>query len=54
MSFTTVGEVGIGVGTLQRDVELLDSASSNFIKIEAALIAAAETTREEARTFLRL
>jgi 4'-phosphopantetheinyl transferase len=54
IAFTTVGEVGIDVEAVQRDVEALDIARSNFTKREAAMIAAAGTPEEQAMVFLRL
>jgi len=53
IAFTSVGEVGIDVETIQRDVEALDIASANFTRNEAALIAAAQTPQEQTDIFLR-
>jgi 4'-phosphopantetheinyl transferase len=54
IAFTTVGEVGIDVETLQRDIEAQDIASANFTRNEAFMIAAAGTPHEQASAFLRL
>jgi 4'-phosphopantetheinyl transferase len=54
IAFTTLGEVGIDVEDSHRDVEALDVASANFTSNETAMIAAAETLREQASVFLRL
>ena len=54
IAFTTVGEVGIDVEAIDRDVEALEIATANFTWDEAALVAAADTAQEQARIFLRL
>ncbi|MGA2672910.1 MAG: 4'-phosphopantetheinyl transferase superfamily protein [Terracidiphilus sp.] len=53
IAFTTVGEVGIDVEAIQRDIEALDIASANFTRNETAMIAAARTPQEQASLFLR-
>jgi 4'-phosphopantetheinyl transferase len=54
IAFTRVGEVGIDVEAVQRDVEALDIASAHFTRNETALIAAAQKPQEQTRIFLRL
>ena len=54
IAFTTVGEVGIDVEPVRHDIEALDIASASFTRNESAMVAAAGTQREQARTFLRL
>ncbi len=53
IAFTTVGEVGIDVESIQRDVEALEIATANFTRSETAMIAAADSAQEQARIFLR-
>lgn len=53
IAFTSVGEVGIDVETIQRDVEAVNIAIANFTRNEAALIAAAQTPQEQTGIFLR-
>lgn len=54
IAFTTIGEVGIDVEKVRQVIEALEIASTNFTRNESAMIAAAVTQREQARTFLRL
>jgi 4'-phosphopantetheinyl transferase len=54
IAFTTIGEVGIDVEAIQRDVEALEIATANFTRNEAAMVAAADTLLEQSRIFLRL
>jgi 4'-phosphopantetheinyl transferase len=53
IAFTAVGEVGIDVEAVGRDVEALDIANSNFTANEAAAIAAAGSEPEQIAVFLR-
>jgi 4'-phosphopantetheinyl transferase len=53
IAFTTVGEVGIDVEAMPRDVEAVEIAAAHFTSNEAAMVAAAETPQEQARIFLR-
>jgi 4'-phosphopantetheinyl transferase len=53
MAFTTGGEVGIDVESVQRNVEALDIANANFTPTEAAMIASVGTAREQSSIFLR-
>jgi 4'-phosphopantetheinyl transferase len=53
IAFTTVGEVGVDVEALGRDVEAVDIATSNFTRNEAALIASAPNPEEQVLLFLR-
>ena len=54
IAFTTVGEVGIDAERMQRDVEALEIARTCFTKNESALVAAAQTPREQTSIFLNL
>jgi 4'-phosphopantetheinyl transferase len=54
IAFTTVGEVGIDVEAIEREVEALEMASANFTMNEAAMVAAANTAQEQASIFLHL
>jgi 4'-phosphopantetheinyl transferase len=54
IAYTRVGEVGIDVEAVQRNVEALDISSAHFTRNETALIAAAQTPEEQTRIFLRL
>jgi 4'-phosphopantetheinyl transferase len=54
IAFTTLGEVGIDVEAIQRDVEALDIASENFTSNEAAMIAEARTPQDQTSIFLHL
>jgi 4'-phosphopantetheinyl transferase len=54
IAFTTVGEVGIDVETIKRDVEALEIASAHFTENEASIIAAAGTPQEQVSVFFRL
>lgn len=54
IAFTTVGEVGIDVEAMQRNIEALEIATAHFTSDEAAMVAAAQAPREQARVFLRL
>lgn len=53
IAFTTIGEVGIDIEAMGRDIEALDIADSNFTRNEAAAIAAAGAEREQIAVFLR-
>ena len=53
IAFTTIGEVGIDVEAIDRDVESLDIANSNFTRKESRMIAAAASREEQTRVFLR-
>jgi 4'-phosphopantetheinyl transferase len=44
IAFTTIGEVGIDVEAIQRDVEALEIATANFTRNEAAMVAAADVS----------
>jgi 4'-phosphopantetheinyl transferase len=54
VAFTTIGEVGIDVESIEHGIEALDIASANFTRNEAAMIAAARTPHEQIHIFLRL
>ena len=54
MAFATLGEVGVDVEAMQRNVEALEIASPNFTKNETDMIARAQTTQEQTRIFLHL
>jgi 4'-phosphopantetheinyl transferase len=54
IAFTTVGEVGIDAERIQRDVEALEIARVCFTRNESALVAAAQTPREQTSVFLSL
>jgi 4'-phosphopantetheinyl transferase len=53
IAFTTAGEVGIDVEAVNRGVESLDIANSNFTRREAGMIAAVPSREEQTRIFLR-
>lgn len=54
IAFSGIGEVGVDVEALQRDVEALEIAQANFTGSEAAMVAAAKTPQERTSIFLRL
>ena len=54
IAFTTIGEGGIDVEAIQRDVEALEIATASFTQNEAAMVAAADSIQEQSRIFLRL
>jgi len=54
IAFTTVGEVGIDVESLDRPVDAVDIASTYFSRSELAMIADGTTLRERVRKFLCL
>ncbi len=54
IAYTTVGEVGIDVEAVHRQVEALEIAAAHFTGSEAVMIAAAKTQREQTDLFLRL
>jgi len=54
IAFTTAGEVGIDVETVDRAVDAMELASRYFTTGEVAMIAAGVTPREQASIFLRL
>lgn len=53
IAFTTIGEIGVDVEAVDRRVESLDIANSNFTRKEAAIIASAGSPDEQAKIFLR-
>ena len=54
IAFTTAGEVGIDIESLDRAVDAVDIASTYFAKGEMAMIAAGVTPQEQVSIFLRL
>jgi 4'-phosphopantetheinyl transferase len=53
IAFTTIGEVDIDVEAVDRRVESLDIANSNFTRKEAEAIAVAGSLEEQRKHFLR-
>ncbi len=54
IAFTAVGEVGVDVEAIHKEIEAVEIASANFTSREASMISAAKTELERARVFTRL
>ena len=54
IAFGTMGEVGVDMEPIDRDIDPSEIAASNFTANEIATIAAAPTEQEKQRAFLRL
>jgi 4'-phosphopantetheinyl transferase len=54
IAFTTLGEIGIDIESLDRAVGPVDIASTYFAKGETAMIAAGVTPQDQSNIFLRL
>lgn len=54
LAFATVGEVGIDIESVHREVEAVEIAKAHFTPGESAMIAAGSTPEEQNSVFLRL